>query len=118
MAIVRSQGASGYMEINGRFWGSLQLTIDAGNDVERGWIGRFESHHWSDPDLRTLAEPGLTDEVTTAPDLPISLYEDTTTPAARIASRPVLRRPATDGHGTLPLGPGDRPIRPSNQHTK
>ena len=39
-----STGRCCLMEINGRFWGSLQLAIDAGVD----FVERFFVHKWAD----------------------------------------------------------------------
>lgn len=33
------------MEVNGRFWGSTQLAIDAGLDVPRSWVELLQGHH-------------------------------------------------------------------------
>jgi hypothetical protein len=52
MVEFRDEGGAGawLMEINGRFWGSLQLAVLAGMDVPRWWVALLEG--------QTVAPPG------------------------------------------------------------
>src|SRR5712691_963927 len=46
MVEFRDDGAHApcLMEVNGRFWGSLQLAVSAGADVPRWWVAMLEGH--------------------------------------------------------------------------